>query len=343
MGVTSWLKGLAPFLGMVIVEALIVGLNTLCKAAMSKGMNPFVYNVYSNALGTLIFLPFFIFQRTTVMQSCLFTGVNYSSPTLASALNNQVPAITFVLAVFFRMEKLDLRNSKSQIKIMGTLVSIAGALIVTIYKGPAIVDPQFQSTLNTSPSPKLSSHMNLTAANNWIIGGIFLTCANLSFAIWSTAQAAILKEYPSQRTILFFLYFFGTLQCAILALAMERDPSAWIITPDIELISVLYTAFFGCVVAYSIMTWCIDKKGPVFAVMFKPVGVAIAAFMSTLFLGDALYSGSIIGAFVIVIGFYGVVWAQSMEGKVENYGAVDEFQSPSSSPQTPLLESHRHV
>ncbi|XP_024031281.1 WAT1-related protein At3g28050 [Morus notabilis] len=313
MGVTSWLKGLAPFLGMVIVEALIVGLNTLCKAAMSKGMNPFVYNVYSNALGTLIFLPsFFLIHRekrpplsfsllckffllslfgTTVMQSCLFTGVNYSSPTLASALNNQVPAITFVLAVFFRMEKLDLRNSKSQIKIMGTLVSIAGALIVTIYKGPAIVDPQFQSTLNTSPSPKLSSHMNLTAANNWIIGGIFLTCANLSFAIWSTAQAAILKEYPSQRTILFFLYFFGTLQCAILALAMERDPSAWIITPDIELISVLYTAFFGCVVAYSIMTWCIDKKGPVFAVMFKPVGVAIAAFMSTLFLGDALYSG----------------------------------------------------
>lgn len=41
--------------------------------------------------------------------------------------------------------------------------------------------------------------------------------------------------------------------------------------------------------AYSIVTWCIDKKGPLFAVMFKPVGIAIAAFMSTIFLGDTFY------------------------------------------------------
>lgn len=36
------------------------------------------------------------------MQNCIFAGVNYSSPTLASALSNLVPALTFLLAVIFR-------------------------------------------------------------------------------------------------------------------------------------------------------------------------------------------------------------------------------------------------
>ncbi|EXC31166.1 hypothetical protein L484_004932 [Morus notabilis] len=136
------------------------------------------------------------------------------------------------------MEKLDLRNSKGQIKISGTIVSISGALIVTIYKGPAIVVPQSQSTPNTSLSPKLSSLMNLTAASNWIIGGLFLA-----------------------------------------------------------------------------FTWCIDKKGPVFAVMFKPVGIASAAFHEHhLSRQHTLYRK-----------------AQSEEGKVENNGVVDELQSSSPS------------
>lgn len=86
------------------------------------------------------------------------------------------------------MEKLDLRSSKSQVKIIGTLVSISGALIVTAYKGPPVVVPPSQSTQNASPSPNPSSLLNLTAASNWIIGGLFLAVADICLAIWNTAQ-----------------------------------------------------------------------------------------------------------------------------------------------------------
>ncbi|KAK1291936.1 WAT1-related protein [Acorus calamus] len=62
-----------------------------------------------------------------------------------------------------------------------------------------------------------------------------------------------------------------------------------------------------------IETWCMRKKGPVFVASFKPLGIAIAAFMSTAFLGDTLNLGSVVGAVVIVIGFYGVIWGQGKE------------------------------
>jgi hypothetical protein len=80
------------------------------------------------------------------------------------------------------MEKLDLRSSRSQIKIMGTLVSISGAMVVTLYKGPPI---QFsRNSLPLQPSPSTL----FAAANNWIIGGLFLATASLCLATWNTAQ-----------------------------------------------------------------------------------------------------------------------------------------------------------
>ncbi|XP_020420187.1 WAT1-related protein At3g28050 isoform X2 [Prunus persica] len=343
MGMKSSLVELVPFAAMVMVEIMDVGLTTLSKAAMSRGMSHFVFVVYSNALATLILLPSsFIIHRNkrppltfsvlckffllslagiTVMQNCVFTGVSYSSPTLASALSNLVPAFTFFLAVVFRMEKFDLRNSRSQIKIMGTLVSIS-----------------------SPPNPTM-----LTSMNNWVTGGLFLTTASLSLAIWNTAQAAILKGYPSEMTVVSFYCFFGTIQSAILTLIVEKNPNVWALRLDMELISIVYSAIFGSVITFSTLTWCIQKKGPVYVAMFKPLGIAIAALMGAIFLGDTLHIGSVIGALVIVVGFYGVIWAQSKEEKSldqkrdekeqgETHEVVDRLQS--SSQRTPLLEAY---
>ncbi|KAK4257101.1 hypothetical protein QN277_006733 [Acacia crassicarpa] len=348
-----WVESI-PFVAMVMLECLDVGLTTLSKAAMSRGMSHFVFVVYSNALASAILLPSsFIFTRKnrpplslsllckffllslvgiTVMQNCVFTGINYSSPTLGSAMSNLIPAFTFVLAVIFRMEKLEIRSTKSQMKILGTVVSIAGALVVTLYKGASIGKPP-------SDSPENPSQSLLEQTNNWVIGGLFLATACLSLAVWSISQAAILRGYPSELTIVAFYCLFGTIQCSILSLIVVRDPNAWTLKPDIELISIIYSAIFGSVVTFSVLTWCIHKKGPVFVAMFKPVGIAIAALMGVAFLGDTLHVGSIIGAVIIAIGFYTVLWAQSKE---EDEKSNKVHKEPSSPPpqRRPLLESH---
>lgn len=58
----SKVMGAAPFMVMIIVECVEVGLSTLSKAAMVKGMSNFVFIVYYNALGTLILLPVFLYN-----------------------------------------------------------------------------------------------------------------------------------------------------------------------------------------------------------------------------------------------------------------------------------------
>ncbi|KAK6920744.1 EamA domain [Dillenia turbinata] len=362
MRVKLQLVEMIPFVVMVVVECVDVGLTTISKAAMSNGMSNFVFVVYSNAFAALLLFPYiFVFQRTkrapltfsllckffllglvgiTVMQNCVFTGISYSSPTLASALSNQIPAFTFLLAVMFRMEKLDIRSSNSLIKIMGTAVLISGALLVIFYQGHPIFPIRQESgpSLGHDFTLQTSSSTVLEAEDNWIIGGLFLTAAGLSVSVYTILQAAVLKEYPSELSLVAFCCIFGTLQSAVIALIAERNLNAWILRPDIELVSILYSALLGTVVTFWGQAWCINKKGPVFVAMFKPLRIAIAAILGAIFLGDTLYVGSVIGSIVIAFGFYGVVWAQSKE-KDE---AREVGKLPSYSDKEPLLQYQRN-
>ncbi|XP_019053105.1 PREDICTED: WAT1-related protein At5g40240-like [Nelumbo nucifera] len=360
MRLRSSVGALLPFAAMIALECLDVGMTTLSKAALSKGMSHFVFVVYSNALATLILLSSYIFLRKkrlpltlpllckffllalvgiTVMQSCVYTGISYSSPTLGSAIGNLVPACTFILAVIFRMEKLDLRSWSSQVKIMGTLVSISGALVVTLYKGPSI-----GTTLSSSQLPDKrfsSSPSNSLTGNNWILGGVFFAVASLSLSIWNTLQAAIVRGYPDETTIVSFYCLFGTIQTAVISLIAERDPNGWSLELDVKLISVVYSAVFGSVITPWVSTWCIEKKGPVFVAMFRPLGIAIAALMGVIFLGDTLHLGSVVGAIIIAAGFYGVIWGQSKEEKNREDDKVDGFGA--SVDKIPFLSSQGEV
>jgi len=46
-----------PFIIMVIMEGCTIGLTILAKTAITNGMSPFVFIVYTNALATIILFP----------------------------------------------------------------------------------------------------------------------------------------------------------------------------------------------------------------------------------------------------------------------------------------------
>lgn len=63
MEAKPWLLRSLPLAAMVAIECLDVGLTTLSKAAMSRGMSRFVFLVYSNALASLLLFPLSFLHR----------------------------------------------------------------------------------------------------------------------------------------------------------------------------------------------------------------------------------------------------------------------------------------
>lgn len=352
-----WMEDVLPFVVMMMITCLDMSMLTIVKAAMNEGMDSIVYIVYHNALGTLILLPFFIVHifRNVSLPSlsfhllsrffilgllgiCLFqvleyAGVNYSSPTMASAISNLTPAITFLIAVIFRMEKVDIRSSSSRAKLIGTIIAISGATVFTLYQGPEI--------FKTIRSPKTPDQLLLSQPSNWVFGGLILVIAGIFSSMWHVLQTATAREYPDQLTIVFFFCLFGTIQCVALSLVLERNPSAWVLQPGIRMIAVVLGALFSIAFRGNAVTWCLRKKGPVFVAMFSPLSIVIAVIMGVTFLGDSLYLGSAIGAAIVAAGFYTVMWGHAKE-KNKLPMDLNVADEPGSSNQNTTLLSSRN-
>lgn len=57
-------ENIVPFIAMALMEACTIALTILAKTALTGGMSPFVFIVYTNALGSLVLLPYsFFFHR----------------------------------------------------------------------------------------------------------------------------------------------------------------------------------------------------------------------------------------------------------------------------------------
>ncbi|CAN1272775.1 WAT1-related protein At3g28050 [Linum perenne] len=322
-------RDVLPFSVMVFMECINVGLNTLFKAATMEGMSYHVFVVYAYAIAALVLLPAPFFSHRSTSQIMGYTGINYSSPTLASAISNLTPAFTFILALLFRMEKVSVRRTSSRAKVMGTIVSIAGAFVVTFYKGSVI------TTAGTSQSVQLHNRsFQIKTSQNWVLGGFFLTCEYI------LVPTQIMKEYPAELTVVFFYNLVVSIVAAVVALITEgTSSSAWILRPNVALASVFCSV--------SVHTWALRIKGPVFVAMFKPLSIVIAVAMGVMFLGDTLYLGSLIGAAIISIGFYTVMWGKAQEEEFTDYtnASCSRQHEPDSteSVKAPLLQKYSSV
>ncbi|KAK2452843.1 nodulin MtN21 /EamA transporter family protein [Trifolium repens] len=350
-------KDVIPFTVMVAMECSNVGVSVLFKAATEKGLSYYVFIAYSYVVSTLVLLlplPFFVLKWSrglppldvsiifrifllgvlgVVAQLFGYKGLQYTTPTLYSALSNLIPAFTFILAIFFRMEKVNIRSKSTQAKILGSTISILGALIVVLYKGPTIIP----SSIQPLPPPIINSPISSTSESNWVLGGSLLVIEYLIIPIWYIIQTNVIKQYPSEIIVVFLYNLCGTLVSLPLCLLLESNLSAWKINHDITLFSILYSGIFCTGLSSLVHTWGLHVKGPVYISLFKPLSIAIAASFSAIFLGDPLYFGTVVGAVIISIGFYAVLWGKSKEESNEDFVIV-RASLPSNTNKTPLLK-----
>ncbi|CAN1153457.1 WAT1-related protein At3g28050 [Linum perenne] len=214
-----------------------------------------------------------------------------------------------VLITKSRMEKIVVRRRWSQAKVIGAIVSIGGAIVVTLYKGTAL------TTAATSQSVQLHDQsLQIKTSQNWVLGGFFLTCQYILVPLWYIVQTQIMKEYPDELTVVFLYDLVVSIVAAVVALITEgTSPTAWILGPNIALASVFCSGILGSCLNIIVHTWALRIKGPVFVAMFRPLSIVIALVMGVVFLGDTLHLGSLVGAAVISIGFYTMMWGKAQE------------------------------
>ncbi|AQK51573.1 Protein WALLS ARE THIN 1-like [Zea mays] len=315
---------------MLALQFGYAGFHVVSRLALNMGISKLVFPVYRNIIALCLLVPFAYFlekkdrpQLTlnfvvqffflalcgiTANQGFYLLGLDNTSPTFASAIQNSVPAITFAMAAALRIEKVRLDRRDGVAKVAGTLACVAGASVITLYKGPTIFGPGGGGGLELASTSKA-----VAGDKNWTLGCVYLIGHCLSWSGWLVLQAPVLKKYPARLSVTSYTCFFGVIQFLIIAAFMERDADAWKFHSGSELFTILYAGFIASGVAFAVQIWCIDRGGPVFVAVYQPVQTLVVAIMASLTMGEKFYLGGIIGAVLIIAGLYLVLWGKSEE------------------------------
>ncbi|GAA0184039.1 hypothetical protein LIER_31351 [Lithospermum erythrorhizon] len=237
----------------------------------------------------------------------------------------------YIISIIFKqkMETVNVKSYSSVAKIIGTIIAISGALMVVLYKGSPI--------LFTNNKPQFNLLYESPGSSDWAIGGIFFAVANFLLSLFYIVQCQTVRAYPAEPVVVFLLHLFATIISALICFIAERNSSAWRITDSTLLISAIYTGCLGSCFCSVVHAWALRLKGPVYVALFDPLSIAIAAFMGIYFLDETLYLGSVVGAVIIIIGFYIAMWGK-MKTENINEDMEDQLTEPVNTERLPLLQ-----
>ncbi|XP_075480539.1 WAT1-related protein At4g15540-like [Primulina tabacum] len=218
------------------------------------------------------------------------------------------------------MEEVDWMSLSTTAKLVGTFISIAGAFVVSFYKGPTI--------LNRPSSSGLHMQFFLSSERNWVMGGVLLSFACFLIASCCILQASTLRIYPAVMFIVAFNCLFVTIQASLFSLIAQRDANSWKIETSIGLAAILYSAIINLSLRLYLTVWCIKKRGPLFVSLFKPSTIIVTVFKGVVFMDDVFYLGSLVGALILTTGFYGVIWGKAKEGDMHRCTDSSDHRIP---------------
>ncbi|KAK5842090.1 WAT1-related protein At1g68170-like [Gossypium arboreum] len=330
------LHGLKHAMLMVVIQVIFAGVSVLYKLAANDGMSLRIIVAYRFLFATAVMVPVALLVERerpkltwtillqaflcallggTLSQNLYIESMALTSATFVSAMANLTPAITFTMAIIMGLEKLGFRTMAGRAKVLGTVIGVGGAMLLTFYKGLQINIGSTHFHLLLSHGP-ISS--NAPSTNHHLLGALLAFTSCISYSLWLNIQAKMSENYPCYYSSTALICIIGTIQAVAFALCMEKDMSQWKLDWNIRLLTVAYSGILASGLVFSVVSWCVRMKGPLYVSVFSPLMVVLVALAGTLFLEEKLYLGSIIGAVLIVMGLYVVLWGKSKETKVVN-------------------------
>ncbi|KAK6942371.1 EamA domain [Dillenia turbinata] len=318
-----------PAMAMVGWQMAYAGVALFARAALLKGMSPHVYVVYRQAIATLVVAPVaYIVRRgkpdgggsiglrsfsliflcaligVAINQNIYFEGMYLASSTMASASGNLIPAITFAMATIMGLEKVNLRRLRHIAKILGTVLCVGGAIFMALLRGPKLLNTEFIMHKNS---------VSLLGGENWLLGCLFLFGSACCWSIWLILLVPVSASYPDHLSLSAWLCFLTTLQSAAIAIFLEPNPQAWILSSYLELTCCAFAGIIGSGISFFVQAWCISQRGPLFPAMFSPLGTVFVTIFATIFLHEEIFVGSVVGAIAVIVGLYVVLWGKAKD------------------------------
>ncbi|XP_047342095.1 WAT1-related protein At4g08290-like [Impatiens glandulifera] len=336
----AMMKKSFPYLLMVGLQCGAAGMYIISDVTLKQGMSRYVLIVYRNAIAAIVLAPFAFFLERKIRpkmtlpvffqitllailepildQNLAYLGLNLTSASFTSAIMNAVPAVTFTIAVILRIEKVKVKERRSQAKVIGTLVTFGGAMVMTMYKGPII---------SLFWSPKSSHFIQAVepTTKHWLAGTICLLIGCIAWSCFFILQSITIKRYPAELSLAFSICFMGAILSAAMTLVAERNSSVWSIGFNSRLLAPIYTGVISSGITYYVQGLVMKTRGPVFVTAFNPLCMIIVAALGSLILAEKLHLGSIIGAVIIATGLYAVVWGKAKDELPKNTNNLQEL------------------
>ena len=287
-------------------------------------------SLHDRAGGTVPWGPMSVLALLGVFLNQLFflKGLALTSPVVAGALQLCIPVFTWLVALALGDESVSLGTRDGRLKLAGVALCVTGALITSFHQGDvaipgrdldrrtarAILTDAADATIADSDTDSDASR-----AYHRAVGVCFLLGNCACMAAYLTLQQRVLARYPHPREVTHWTYALGGAMMAAAAAAAEPPwlsgrVSQWILTGP-EWRGVLYGGVVASGFNYTVMTWVNGAVGASVVAMFLPLQPVAAAALGWVFLGDAVYSGTLAGGAAIAAGLASVTAGRAAGAK----------------------------
>ncbi|CAA0824218.1 WAT1-related protein [Striga hermonthica] len=325
-----------PVLVMVAIDQALAVSNILLKKIVADdGINLCVFITYRQSISAIFLSPLaFFLERSKTRPKLTFTilchlfmsatigasvtqylflvGVEYTSATFSCAFLNMVPVLTFLMALPFGLEKVDVKRSSGRAKVWGSLVCLCGAVVLIVYKGIPL--------FHFAQRIELLQHSH----ERWAIGSVALLGGTLCWSLWYILQTSIGNKYPCHYSTTAIMTCFSALQSAVFSSFIDRDLSVWILRTKSDIFIILYTGIVGSGLCFVGMSWCVKKRGPLFTAAFSPLVMIMAAMYEIPVLHQQLHLGSVLGSATVIAGLYILLWGKEKDDQKQEPNLAGE-------------------